>query len=370
MPRAARGLTTVGRRSQSVEAGAGTEDDRAAPGAEQEVRTYVGALVRAAVLPVGSLLLLLWSLICLVPASALPGAIGATAVAASAALVLLVTVIAVPVITMAVRGRRWVSLGVVSVAALLPWVFLAPYAAGDQPTGPRGEDLRVMVVNAQEGRASAEDIVAAVRSNAITVLVVTELTGELSHDLTTIGLDRQLTARWVRLPGQSGVSTDPEAGMGIWSAPSGPGAAEVTSTDVPGTTWPAVSLRLTDPEVTVIAGHVARPIPAAGDRWAGDLRAMREAMATAPGPRILLGNLNATPWHADLRAFSADSVRDAADVLGRGPRPTWPTWSPVSILPVDHILVGPRVGVASVGTVVIDGSDHRGLLAALRLPQA
>ncbi len=327
----------------------------------------MGALLRRATLPALAVLLLVWALSCIVPASRTTGSVvEATAVAVLAGTSALVTLLAIPVATLAGRGRRWVSLGIAVVAAALPWLFLAPYASGHQSTpdsGAAAVSVRVMVVNAQEGRGSAEDVVAAVTGNAIDVLVVTELTGELAHDLTTAGLDRQVTARWVRIPGQDGVPSDPEAGMGVWTRmPAG------ESSEIPGTTWPAVTLSMPQQGFTVIGGHVATPLPAGGARWAADLTALRSAAQPVPGPMILLGNLNATPWHADLRAFSRVGVRDAADVLGQAPRPTWPAWSPLPLLPLDHVMVAGGVGVESVGTVVIDGSDHRGLLASLLLP--
>ncbi len=338
----------------------------------------MGALLRTAALPVSAFLLLAWSLVCLVPGDRAPGSVGTTAVAAMGATVALVTLLAIPVITLAVRNRRWVSLAAAAVAAVLPWVFLASYASGNQPTqaARTAGELRVMVVNAQEGRASAEDIVATVTGNSIEVLVVTELTGPLAHDLTTAGLDRQVSARWVRLPGEHGVSSDPQAGMGVWAR-----AKVGGSSDVAGTVWPSVALPLlatqTDQTasqnedavlVTVVAGHVATPLPIGGSRWVRDLEALRSGAASTDGPVVLLGNLNATPWHAELRAYTRTGLRDAADMMGRGPRPTWPTWSPVPFLPLDHVMVGGGMGVNSIETVVIDGSDHRGLLASLRLP--
>ena len=55
-------------------------------------------------------------------------------------------------------------------------------------------------------------------------------------------------------------------------------------------------------------------------------------------------------------------------MLGQGPRPSWPTWSPLAVLPLDHAMVAGGVGVTSVETVVIGGSDHRALMAKLTLP--
>jgi endonuclease/exonuclease/phosphatase (EEP) superfamily protein YafD len=327
------------------------------------------SLLGHALPPLLALLLTLWTLTCLVGvASTGLSGLAATGVATLASAAPLVTLLAVAVVTLAARRRSWVAVVLASLAGLMPWVFVAPYASGDDaPTAAGAATLRVMVINAHQGRASAHDIVAATTGNEVDLLVVTELSGQLAHDLTAAGLDRTVTARWVRLPGQDDVSSDPEAGMGVW------GRVELTqAADVPGTQWPAMQaqVRAGATSFTLIAGHVAEPFPGDGQRWAQELSTLRGVAASANGSKLLLANLNATPWHADFRRMSDAGLRDAADALGRGPRATWPTWSPVPVLSLDHAMVGGGIGVDSVETVVIGGSDHRGLLAVLRLPAA
>jgi endonuclease/exonuclease/phosphatase (EEP) superfamily protein YafD len=319
-----------------------------------------------AVPPLLAVVLMLWTLTCLVgvASSGLSGFL-ASAVATLASAAPLVTLLAVAVITLSARRRAWEAVAIAAVAALLPWIFVAPYGSGDQPEAAGGSTLRVMLINAHQGGASAHDIVAATTGNRVDLLVVTELSGQLAHDLTTAGLDRTVTARWVRLPGQDGVTDDPEAGMGVWGR-----VALAEPADVPGTRWPAMQATLTAgaTSFTLLAGHVAAPFPSDGRQWAQELSSLRTVAAEVDGPKLLLANLNATPWHADFRRMSDAGLRDAADALGRGPRATWPTWSPVPVLSLDHALVGGGIGVDSVETVVIGGSDHRGLLAVLRLP--
>ncbi len=322
---------------------------------------------RALVPPVLAGLLLLWSLSCLAPAAGtLPGPLATLAPTAAGAAPL-ATVGAVALI--ALTALRWRSVsGVVTLvvsilAAAVPWIFLVPYGSGSPTLPPGSPVVRAMLVNAHNGRAGARDIAAAATANRIDLLVVTELSGQLAHDLAVAGLDKVVTARWVRVPGQDGAPTDPEAGMGIWSRGELTGVREVT-----GTQWPAVRASVAGAHpLTVVAGHVTAPVHG-GARWAGDLAALRAAGAAETGPLLVLANLNATPWHADFRRFGDAGLIDAADVLGSGLRPTWPSWSPLAVLPLDHALVGGGVDVAAVDTVVIGGSDHRGLIVELRLP--
>jgi endonuclease/exonuclease/phosphatase (EEP) superfamily protein YafD len=103
-------------------------------------------------------------------------------------------------------------------------------------------------------------------------------------------------------------------------------------------------------------------------RWAADL-------AELPGPqhgvlRVLAGDFNATLDHGALRRVLALGYRDAARTVGLGLRATWtPLRSPHPRLTLDHVLVDPQVGVASVTLVPVAGSDHRAVVAELVLPQ-
>jgi endonuclease/exonuclease/phosphatase (EEP) superfamily protein YafD len=101
--------------------------------------------------------------------------------------------------------------------------------------------------------------------------------------------------------------------------------------------------------------------------WSGDLAALHRA-GDVTGPVTVLGGFNATPWNPQFRAAAGEGLRDAGDVLGRGICPTWPSWLGLPLLPLDHALVGGRVGVQSLLGVTIDGTDHRALLATLLVP--
>ncbi len=319
-------------------------------------------------LPAGGLLLAGWAACCLVDAGGFGGA--ATAVAALAALAPFEVVVAVPLVTVAVRHRRWLSAGLAAVAALLPWWFALGYAApSDTPVQAGAGVVHLMVVDAQQGRASARDVVAAAAAGHADLLVVTELSGTLAHDLTAAGLDRLMQARSVQLPGQQQVPDVPEAGLGVWSRIPVDAVQPVL-----GTQWPAVTARVSadGAALTLVTGHATPPVPDGGLRWAQDLAALRDraaAAVAAGGPVVLLGNLNATPWHADFRRFAAVGLEDAADRLGQGLRPTWPAWSPFPVLPLDHALVGGAVGVDAIDTMIIGGTDHRALLVTLRIPR-
>ena len=84
---------------------------------------------------------------------------------------------------------------------------------------------------------------------------------------------------------------------------------------------------------------------------------------------MLAGDFNATLDHADLRAVLRRGYADAARAVGGAL--AW-TWRPLRLrfprLALDHVLVDPRIAVASVDLTTVAGSDHRAVVAELVLP--
>lgn len=76
------------------------------------------------------------------------------------------------------------------------------------------------------------------------------------------------------------------------------------------------------------------------------------------GPIVVAGDLNASPWsHAFRRLCHDGDLRDSS--LGFGIHPTWPTYGPLAVIPIDHILPSREVGVAGRYVERTVGSDHR-----------
>jgi endonuclease/exonuclease/phosphatase (EEP) superfamily protein YafD len=304
--------------------------------------------------PLAAALLAGWAASCFSDAEGLLGVVPVTL----ATLTPFVSVAAVAVATIALRRRRWLSAAVAVAAGLLPWSFVLGYASTDPGPVDPGSGLTVLVVNAHDGRADPAAIVNAVRTHDVDLLVVTELSRELAHDLTQAQLGSFLAPQWFDVTDQA------EAGLGIWSE------LDVSGQElVRGTTWPAVqaSVRTRSGDVTLVAGHTVPPVPTSADAWEGDLRAFGAAAHGRPRT-LLVGSFNATPWHAQYRRLLSGGLVDAADVRGRGLRPTWPTWTPLPLVPMDAALVTRDLRVRSADTVPIDGTDHRALLVSIEVP--
>lgn len=85
-------------------------------------------------------------------------------------------------------------------------------------------------------------------------------------------------------------------------------------------------------------------------------------------PVILLGDLNLTPDSPEFtRLLDESGLRDV--VGGRRWRPTWQAGFWPLALRIDHVLVSPQLCVESVEVGPSIGSDHRPVIARLRLPR-
>lgn len=96
---------------------------------------------------------------------------------------------------------------------------------------------------------------------------------------------------------------------------------------------------------------------------------LMEAALAARGdttPHVLLGDLNAVPWEGTFaRLLRVGRFLDPR--IGRGLNITWNANDVVAKWPLDHILPGPGLEVASYRVLPAFGSDHHPLLADLCL---
>jgi hypothetical protein len=234
-----------------------------------------------------------------------------------------------------------------------------------QPVRPerQGARLRVATVSLRLGLVPPGPVLDLVRRHEVDVLAVQELTPGAEAALRAGGIGRLLpyghvlAARPGRVPAASGAvwARVPVSGCGEV-----PGNFEQPTVRLAGGSAPAV-------EVTSVHTFPPATSPASVRGWARDLAAL-----PAPAPevlRVLAGDFNATFDHAALRAVLGLGYDDAARAAGKGM--AW-TWRPLRLrfprLALDHVLVDPRITVASVQLVSVSGSDHRAVVAELILP--
>ena len=82
-----------------------------------------------------------------------------------------------------------------------------------------------------------------------------------------------------------------------------------------------------------------------------------DVLAEVDGPKIVVGDFNATPWSAGLRAFRSEN-----ELSGFNTRATWPIWLGFAGIPIDHAFVSRDLGILEIETGPDIGSDHRPIL--------
>jgi endonuclease/exonuclease/phosphatase (EEP) superfamily protein YafD len=118
--------------------------------------------------------------------------------------------------------------------------------------------------------------------------------------------------------------------------------------------------------VTIFASHLARPWPYQQWRYRKEQpqqsAALADAIAGWPGPKIVVGDFNATPWTYVVRRI-AEAAKGHA--LG-GIDGTWPWFVPGFLrLPIDHIVVTSPALKGARQVLNAPGSDHHAVLARL-----
>ncbi|PTR31488.1 endonuclease/exonuclease/phosphatase (EEP) superfamily protein YafD [Rhodococcus sp. OK519] len=282
-------------------------------------------------------------------------------VAASFAPLLLAVTLVGAIVTAA--SRQWILLGIsVSVMALGAWAFGPLWVGGASNDGPQpqGPSLRVMQSNIMIGSADPAALVREVRDRGVDVLTLQELTEESVQAFEAAGLDEILPHTF--LEPRSGGN-----GAGIYSRlPLSNGRM------VDGMALTNLMVELDAGLARPVVLYDVHPVPAyiapAAD-WTEDFERLRDSMdsAAAQDNVIVSGDFNATYAHRKFRDLRHSGYVDAADQLGAGILPTYPTDKRYpAIVGIDHILTK-GAQATSIERIDVVGSDHHGLIADVQL---
>jgi endonuclease/exonuclease/phosphatase family metal-dependent hydrolase len=268
-----------------------------------------------------------------------------------------------------VAQRRWWPAAVAALATALLLAAVLPRAirAGDR--GPLdGVALRVVTANMLAGDADPAAVVRLVRDERVDVLALQEFTSAAREALTAAGLDTHLPYAVLGLP----LTANPQdtTGSAVYSRfPISDGGVRLNRGG-----FQQAYGRIQPPgggPLLIESAHALAPVfPSRVEGWRADLGSEPVPDPARP-PQILLGDFNSTLDHAPFRALVGRGYRDAADAVGGGLDPTWGPYGirPVRLLTIDHILADRRLGVAAVSVHALPRSDHRAVLATLRVPR-
>lgn len=273
--------------------------------------------------------------------------------AAGATYLMLATVVAL-LLFLTARGRRSTAAAVVVLAWVL-WTQL-PLFVPDSHAGS-GAELTVLQSNLLFGGADTDALVNAVRERDVDVLTVDELTPEAVDALAAGGLGTLLRYSYLD-PGPGG------GGTGIYSR--FPLTDPVRHQEF---VLGNLSATLTHPDLGPVAVYAFHPLPPTADAavWAREMSAVDTILRGSRGPAVVGADFNATSDHAAFRRLVGGDFAAAAEQAGAGRLLTYPadrSWGP--LIGIDHILVSGGT-TDHISTFTLAGSDHRAVVARLRL---
>jgi endonuclease/exonuclease/phosphatase (EEP) superfamily protein YafD len=279
-----------------------------------------------------------------------------------------VPLIALTGLILALVSRR-VVLSIVGVFLVTATVAIQVnwYYTGRQPRIDRYTDLRVLSSNLRYGRADPQTFVKLAKASA-DVITVAELTKEAVESFSQAGLEQAFPySQLTPAPGPGGI--------GIWSRyPLAPvSAPRHRSVSMPAARVAVPGLRH---QPLVASVHVQSPVSGEQNTvadWANGMagaKAQLDNFAREAGPAAVIigGDYNSTPDMRQFRDLLTNGYVDSVEQLGSGFAPTFKadSWLP-PVITIDHILTR-NAAASTIKSVKIKGSDHRALLATIRIP--
>jgi endonuclease/exonuclease/phosphatase (EEP) superfamily protein YafD len=256
------------------------------------------------------------------------------------------------------------ALCVLGVAVHAAW--LVPAYAGKHVTGP--SDLTVMGLNLRRGTADTAATARLVEREAPQVIVLSEATPQAVRALADLGIGGR-GSRWPYLGGRprSGI-----LGTAVLSAYplSGQHRIDIDTG--------AYRMRVGAPTPFWLTGvHTTQPLYSTA-LWNRDFDLLVADAPQVQGPRMEIGDFNATLDHSRMRDLLGTGLHDAAAEANSGWQPTWPSPGsrrmaglpvPIRLMALDHVLLSEQFSAVSTSVHVVPGTDHEALVAHLLLPK-
>ncbi len=263
-------------------------------------------------------------------------------------------------VALARRRRVLATFSAVVIVGHLVWTFEpctrveanAPEANADKP-------FRVFSTNVMAWNSSTDAIAQEILRAEPDVVAVQELSPVWAAQFSSPEFTRAYPYRVEE------VRTD-ASGSGIYARTP---LLEQDILDTPSMPVARATVRIQGTPVRIYSVHALPPTyPAWVETWSRGLGAIEEAARHEVLPVILAGDFNATQHSAWYARFSRSGFRSSHDLCGRALATTWPNGLlPIPPVRLDHVFVSGRLACASIAEGVGRGSDHRPLIADLRL---
>jgi len=235
---------------------------------------------------------------------------------------------------------------ILNAAWVLPWYF------GGRAEGGPGQSLKLLHANVLSSNREHERFIRLVHEEKPDLVVVQEVSNQWAHALEALQDDYPYRVVEPRR-GNFGIALLSRFALVSSSVVASPPLSYptlVAQIDVGGRTLTVVTTHPTIP--------VKRPMFESRNE---QLASIPGVVTGAPGPVVLVGDLNTSLWDLHYRKLEADTGLVNAR-RGFGLRPTWPTFLPVAMIPIDHALVSRDIRVVDLRSGPRIGSDHLPLI--------
>lgn len=251
--------------------------------------------------------------------------------------------------------KRWAFLSVVVAAWGWNLFLIAPCFIPVQTSGS-AERLRVLSVNVLTRNRQYDRCRKMISASDADLVLCLEVNDDWGRELRLLGED---------YPHQHFIERDDNFGIAVlsrfpWSQ------LDLVSLDSP---VPSVQFvaRHAGCDFTFIGTHPPPPGRSSSAVRNRQLRNLAQLVSTLEVPVIVAGDLNITPWSPHFSDLAKTSgLSDARN--GFGIQPTWPSRLGSLGIPIDYVLVSKEIQVLRCEATASFGSDHRGVLVELRLP--
>jgi endonuclease/exonuclease/phosphatase (EEP) superfamily protein YafD len=237
----------------------------------------------------------------------------------------------------------------INIAAIAPW-----HGAGNQVAPSGAPVVRVVAFNVDGANHRYGELAPLIERLKPDILGLTELTPAWSRAAATASP----LLRPRRLVAERDVY-----GMGVLSRIV-PTAISVERFPASGPVIVVARFEVSGQALTFVLVHVHTSF--AGSVHVRELRALAAARPQFGRRLVVCGDFNTVPWSAQLGEFAESTgLRDA--FAGSWPVYSWPAWSPLLRVPLDHCLISPGLSVRSHSFGPSSGSDHFPLVVDLAL---
>ncbi|HEW97060.1 MAG: endonuclease/exonuclease/phosphatase family protein [Candidatus Parabeggiatoa sp. nov. 3] len=128
-----------------------------------------------------------------------------------------------------------------------------------------------------------------------------------------------------------------------------------------------VKIKINHKMVSLLTTHPLPPIPEGlFEHRNSQLFEVQSFIKQLPTPKMLIGDLNISMWSPFYSQLTQETRLINAR-QGFGILPTWPTFLPVLMIPIDHCLVSPDIKVMKIKTGESIGSDHLPLIVEVAI---